>query len=195
MFDHRTDAIAAEAARLLDAGRAADIDDAIRTAAELLGYEHAPLPGAGRVRNHARALAMQSLGEEGYRESVRAVWEIAERLMTVLEEAMPDADQLLVGRAAEGLIDAGVTVHIRLYTEESIGEVARTLVEYGYDEPAFETAETRLGRLSQLKLVDDGIEIVVTRLLPHMAGPEKVDLFTGKPLRSATLEELRRKLG
>jgi hypothetical protein len=194
MFDHRTDAIAAEAARLLDAGRAADIDDAIRTAAELLGYEHAPRPGAGRVRNHARALAMQALGEEGYRESVRFVWEIAERLMTVLAEAMPDADLLLVGRAAEGLIDAGVTVHVRLYTEVPIGEVARTLVEFGYDEPTFETAESRLGRLSQLKLVDDGIEIVVTRLLPHMAGPEKTDLFTGKPLRSATLEELRRKL-
>jgi hypothetical protein len=194
MSDPRTDAIAAEAARLLDAGRAADIDEAIRIAADLLGHEHAPLPGPGRVRNHARALAMQALGEDGYRASVRNVWEIAERLMTVLAEAMPDADQLLVGRAAEGLIDAGVTVHVRLYTEAPIGEVARLLVEFGYDEPAFETAETRLGRLSRLRLIDEGIEIVVTRLLPHMARWGNLDVFTGRPVKTATLEELRRRL-
>jgi hypothetical protein len=137
---------------------------------------------------------MQALGEEGYRASVRAVWEIAERLMTVLAEAFPDGDPLLVGRAAEGLIDAGVTVHVRLSTETPIGEVARTLVEFGYDEPGFATAETRLGRLSQLRLVDEGIEVVVTRLLPHMNGAEKIDLFTGKPVRTATLDELRARI-
>ncbi len=194
MPDPRTDEIAQRAARLLETRRARDIDDAIRMAAEALGHERAVLPGHGRVREHARAMALAALGEAGYAESVRKVWEAAERLMTVLVEAMPDARVLLVGRAAQGLIDGGVTVHVRLYAETGIGEIARTLVDFGYDEPAFDTAETRLGRLSRLRLQDDGIELVITRCLQHMAKGAEEDLFTGRPIATADLEQIRQKL-
>ncbi len=194
MTDSKTDAIAREAARLLEAGRSAKIGDAIRAAAESLGLHDAGLPGHGRVRKHAQAMAMQALGSAGYAESVRDVWRAAERLMTVLDEAMPGVDPVLVGRAATGHVDAGVTVHIRVYTAASVGELAGVLVEFGYDEPVFETARTRLGRLSRLRLVDDGIQIVVTRLLPHMAQAAGTDLFTGRPLATATLDDLRRRL-
>ncbi len=194
MPDSRTDEIAQRAARLLGSHRARDIDEAIRMAAEALGHERAVLPGHGRVREHARAMALAALGEAGYAESVRKVWEAAERLMTVLVESMSDARVLLVGRAAAGQIDGGVTVHVRLYTETDIGEVARTLVNFGYGEPEFETAETRLGRLSRLRLEDEGIELVITRCLPHMAGGVEADLFTGRPIETAELEEVRRKL-
>jgi hypothetical protein len=194
MNDPRTDAIAREAARLIESSRAASIGEAIRVAADTLGYRNAELPGHGRVRAHARALAMQALGDAGYAQSVRAVWEAAERLMTVLHHVWPEADVLLVGRAARGLIDGGVTVHVRLYTDASIGAVAGTLVEYGYDEPSFETANTRLGRLSRIRLDDAGLELVVTRCLPHMAGSADRDLFSGRPIKTATLEEVRQKL-
>ena len=194
MNDPRTDDIAREAARLIESGRVENIGEAIRVAADTLGYRNAELPGRGRVRAHARALAMQALGDAGYAQSVRRVWEGAERLMTVLHHAWPDADTLLVGRAAQGQIDGGVTVHVRLYTEAAIGAVAEALVEYGYDEPAFETANTRLGRLSRIRLEDDGLELVVTRCLPHMAGVADRDLFSGKPIRTATLDEVRKLL-
>ena len=91
MTDPRTDQIAREAARLIETGRAESIDDAIRAAAKTLGCHDAPMPGSGRVRQHAQAMSMQSMGDEGYAESVRNVWEIAEQLMTVLEQGMPDA--------------------------------------------------------------------------------------------------------
>lgn len=190
MSDPRTDAIAREAARLLETSRAPTIDEAIRTAAEALGFRGASLPGPGRVRKHAQAMAMQALGDAGYAESVRAVLLRAERLMTVLVESRPDVEPLLVGRAARGHVDGGVTVHVRAYTDVSIGELARVLVEFGYDEPRFETAETRYGRLDRLRLDDDGIEITVTRC-PGRVARAATDLFTGRPIRTATLGELR----
>ena len=102
MTDLRTDQIAREAARLIETGRAESIDAAIHAAADALNLQDVPLPGRGRVRKHAQAMSMQALGDVGYADSVRNVWEIAEQLMTALEQAMPDDPTLLVGRAAKG---------------------------------------------------------------------------------------------
>ena len=194
MTDSRTDDIAREAARLMASSRTGTIGEAIRAAASALGYHDVDLPGKGRVRKHAQGLAMQALGSEGYAQSVADVWRAAERVMTVLTEAIPDAEPLLAGRAARGLIDAGVTLHVRVYTHASIGDVAQTLVDFGYEEPGFETAATRFGRLDRLRLTDEGIEIIVTRCPPDVVGQTAVDLFTGKPVTTVKLAELRAKL-
>ncbi len=174
--------------------RSGSIGEAIRAAASALGYHDVDLPGHGRVRKHAQGLAMQALGREGYARSVDDVWQAAERIMTVLTEAIPDAEPLLAGRAAQGLIDGGVTLHVRVYTHASIGDIAQTLVDFGYDEPGFETAATRFGRLDRLRLADEGVEILLTRCPPDVVGRSAVDLFTGKPVRTATLAGLRGKL-
>ncbi len=191
MQDPRTDEIAREAARLIETDRADSIRQAIRAAADALGFSDAQLPGHGRVRMHAQGMSMQALGDGGYAESVREVWRAAERLMTVLAEATAAIEPLLVGRAAKGQIDAGVTLHLRAYTRSPIEAVAHLLVEFGYGEPAFETVTTKLGRLSRMRLDDDGIEIVVTRCLPDMARRSHVNLFTGRPIKTVTLEVLR----
>ena len=194
MTDPRTDQIAREAARLIETGRAESIDAAIHAAADALNLQDVPLPGRGRVRKHAQAMSMQALGDVGYAESVRNVWEIAEQLMTALDQAMPDAPTLLVGRAAKGQIDAGVTIHIRIYTKSPIAEIAQALADFDYDEPTFETAQTTSGRLNRLRLTEEGIEIVLTRCLPEMIKDAQVDLFKGQPIETVTLEELREML-
>ena len=194
MTDPQTDQIAREAARLIETGRAGSIDAAIHAAASALNLQDAPLPGRGRVRKHAQAMSMQALGDEGYADSVRNVWEIAEQLMTALEQAMPDDPTLLVGRAAKGQIDAGVTIHIRIYTTSPISEIAQSLADFDYDEPTFETADTTSGRLNRLRLTEDGIEIVLTRCLPEMLKDAHLDLFKGQPIEMVTLEELREML-
>ena len=191
MTDPRTDQIAREAARLIETGRVGSIDDAIRAAATALNLHEVPMPGQGRVRKHVQAMSMQALGDEGYAESVRNVQEIAEQLMTALEQAMPDDPTLLVGRAAKGLIDAGVTIHIRIYTKEPIDQIAQALADFDYDEPTFETAETSVGRLNRIRLTEDGVEIVLTHCLPEMIKDAHVDLFKGQPIEAVTLEELR----
>ena len=194
MTDPRTDQIAREAARLIEIGRTDDIDSAIRIAVDILGLRGAPHPGPGRVRKHAQAMAMQALGEQAYSETRLNVWRTAEQVMSVFEHVMPDATTMLVGRAAQGFFDAGVTIHVRLYTRQHIGELARILVEYGYDEPEFETSETQYGRLSQLRLKEGEFEIAITRCLPEMKVQSKTDLFTGKPIEALSLSALRRRL-
>jgi hypothetical protein len=198
MSDPRTDRIAREAARLIETGASANIDRAIRAAADALGFRDAPLPGRVAVRNHARAMAMQAQGESGYRESVRRVWSVAEQLMTAVEQAFPDTATLLAGRAARGEIDAGVVLHVRAYTERSIGDLAAALVELGYEEPKFETGESRFGRLDRIRLAEDDLEIVITRCPPAVVpgGDERGrDLFTGRTVATASVTDLQRMLG
>ena len=194
MSDPRTDQIAREAARLIGDGRTDDVSTAIRMATDALGLRGVPAPGAGRVRKHAQAMTMQALGEAAYAETRVRIWRIAEQAMSVFEHLMPDATALLVGRAAQGFFDAGVTVHIRLYTRQSVSDIASALVEYGYDEPQFETAQSRHGRLSQIRFLDEGIDLVVTRCMPELKSDASADLFSGKPIETMEITALRRKL-
>jgi len=194
MMNPDKDRIAREAARLIETGKSGSIDQAIRDAAEALGLNGEGRPGRVLVRRHAQAMAMQALGREGYEQAVREVWRLAEELMTALEQAFADSHTRLVGRAAAGRIDAGVTLHVRMYTNADVTALAKSLVEYGYGEPAFETSDTRLGRVERLRFVEDGREIVVTRMPPHARESAPMDLFTARPIEAIELQQLRRKL-
>lgn len=192
--DIQTDNIAREAARLIHAGEVERIDAAIHSAAASLGACDAKLPRHGLVRSHAQGMAMQTLGKEGYDQSVQTIWETAEQLMTLLEQSLPDAQTLLVGRAAKGQIDAGVTVHVRLYTRASITEIAQVLTDFEYNEPRFDTVDTTVGKLNRISFSDDGVDVVITRCLPEMYKNAKQDLFKDQPIETLTLDELREKL-
>jgi hypothetical protein len=192
MSDQRTDRIAREAARLLETGRADSVASAIRAAADALDAADAPLPGHGTVRKHIQGMAMQAMGDVAYRASVRGILSIAEQTMSLLEHALPDAQCLLMGRAAKGLVDGPVTLHIRVHTRRPMREIVEAVIEYGHDEPAFETGETRLGRLDRIRFAEEDCEIVITRCPPEMVRERSRDLFTGRVIASATVEELRR---
>ncbi len=194
MTDQRTNEIAREAARLIETGRAETIGRAIRTAAEALKLGDATLPGYGLVRRHARAMSMQAMGDVAYDESVHDVWRIAEQIMTIIEEALPIVTVLLAGRAAKGHIDAGVTLHIRAYTSSPMLEIVESLIGFGYEEPRFETAETRFGRLDRIRFQEDGWEVMIVRCMPDMYNDHANDLFNGRPIIVATAEDLRKRL-
>lgn len=184
------DRIAIQAAILIETGRVARISEAIRSAADALGVTQGPMPSHAAVRKHAQAMAMQAMGEADYRASRLQVLRIAEELMTLLDQA--GFETLLSGRAAAGHLDADVKLHIRVYTDAAIGELAKLLVDFGYEEPQFETAETRYGRLDRMLLVDEGIPIILTRCPPRMNIERRTSTFSGKAVASATLEQLRR---
>ena len=194
MTDPRTEQIGSEAARLIQAGRTDDLNRAIHMAADALKLYGAPLPGRGRVRKHAQAMSMQALGETGYRERRREVWRIAEEIMTAFELALPEATTLLVGRAALGQIDAGVTIHIRIYADEPSQCIASILDEFGYEALLHSTADARVGRLNQIAFEEDGIKVVITRCLLSMWADRDRDVFTDKPVETAGLSELRQTL-
>jgi hypothetical protein len=194
MTDARTDQIAREAARLVETGRARTVGEAIRLAAEALSLQNAPMPGHGRVRKHAQGMAMQAMGEQAYRRSVDEVLSIAEQLLTLIEESEPEGPAVLVGRAAKGQIDAGVTLHLRVYTRRPMREIVQRLVAFGYGEPSFETANTPFGRLDRVRFVEEGCEVALTRCLPEMVADMNLDLFTRRPIAVATARDLRRRL-
>ncbi|MDY7109223.1 MAG: hypothetical protein SYC29_11365 [Planctomycetota bacterium] len=194
MTDARTDQIAREAARLIEAGKARTVGEAIRLAADALRLKQAPMPGHGRVRKHAQGMAMQAMGERAYRQSIEHVLNVAEQLLTVLEQGEPEGPAVVVGRAAKGQIDAGVTLHLRVYTRRPIREIVEHLVAFGYEEPSFETADTRFGRLDRVRFSEEGCEVALTRCLPEMIAHKDFDLFTRRPIAVATAGELRRRL-
>ncbi len=185
-----TDRIAQEAARLLEAGKIARLDEAIRKAADVLKLGAVRLPTHGHVRRHVQGMAMQSMGAEAYAEEVREVARQAEELMTILEDWSP----VLNGRAAKGLIDAGVTLHIKIFTKRRIGDAAQRLEDFGCEQGEFDIAETAYGRFERLRFVDEGREVIVTRCGEHQRELAGVDLFTRKPIEHVGLEELRRRL-
>lgn len=185
-----TDRIAREAARLLEGGKIARLDEAIRKAADVLKLGAVRLPTHGHVRRHVQGMAMQAMGAEAYAQEVRDIWRQAEEIMTILEDWGP----VLNGRAAKGLIDAGVTLHIKIFMKRRIGEAAQRLEDFGCDEGEFGTAETAYGRFERLRFIDEGREVIVTRCAEHQRELAGVDLFTRKPVETMGLAELRQRL-
>ncbi len=190
----RSDAVAREAARRLEDGKSRSIHDAIESAMRDLDAWDVPRPSRGRVREHARSIAMEALGEAGYYARVADVWRVAVELMDVLESGLRDVETVLVGRAARGQIDGGVVLHIRAYTERPVSDLAEVLVEHGYEEPEFETIETRIGPLQQLRLTEDERELAITRVPRAHSTDTSTDLVTGKAIDVVDLETLAARL-
>ena len=185
------DRIARRAAAIVDSGREPDIRRAVRLAAESLGFrEGAPLPGDGEVRRHLRGMALERLGDAGYRESVDETLAFAAEAMDALERAF-GARTLLAGRAARSQFDGGAVLHIRLYARASPQDIATVLVDLGMDEPSFGTAETVHGRASMVRSAIDGVDVNVLSCLPEWWDRRDLDLVTGRPTAVRTLESLR----
>lgn len=195
MTGTETDRIAHEAARLFASGQVDSLPVAIRHAVEALGLHQAPPPSPGRVRQHLQARSMQALGDVGYQEAVDDFLNIAREIMSLLEVSFDDLETLLVGRAAKGFCDGGATLHIRMYTKQPVGLIAARLVEHGYGEPEFRTAETKFGRLDRMSLSDREVEIVLTRCRPALLKHAGDDLFTGRRIDTLDLDSLNQRLG
>jgi hypothetical protein len=188
------DAIAQEAARLLLGGRAEDVPGAIRQAMEQMRVTGLRPPSLSMVKRHVEALSMQALGDAGYAELGIDAMRIAEDVMTILDERFEPVLLLLAGRLAEGRHAPLDAIHLRIYARDKIGDIAAALVEHGFEEPAFETATTRFGRLDRLRFKEGDSEVVVTRCLPELAADVETDLHTGRAVATIGLEGLRRRL-
>lgn len=191
-----TERIAREAARLYHEGKVESVADGLRKAAQLLGLQGGDTPGLGRVRKHVQAMSMEAMGADAYADAMKARLRAAEQLMSALDEHYAGVPMALVGRAARGHLDGDTTLHVRIYTEAPIEELAQMVVDLGYAEPAFETTNTRLGRLNRLRIQDEDAdaEIVLTRCLPAMLKSMHLDLFTSAPIATLSLKQVREQL-
>lgn len=187
------DDLARRAAARFANGDSPDVASAIRAVSEEGNVRPDDRPTPGRVRQHLQGMSMQAMGDVGYRLYIAETLRIAEELMTDLRESL-GVEAILVSRAAKGLVDGEVALHLRLYMERPLREVVEHLVQRGYADPSFETADTRFGRLDRARFIEDDVEVVLTRCLPDMRPDAGVDLFTKKPIPTAKVEELRGKI-
>lgn len=184
----RSDLIAQAAARLFIRGEVETVTDAVKLAAVQLDWLDVVLPSKGLVRKHIQAMEMQALGVDGYKRKIVSIWEQAEQIMTLLEDDNP----MLVGRAVKGYIDGGVTLYIRLYTRRQISDIVQILVDMGYAEPGFDTADTKFGRFDRIVFKDEGVPVVITRCDPNKRVQLKgVNLFSKEPVPALDLYKLR----
>lgn len=172
---------AGDAARRFDAGTAGSIESAIDSTASR--HPDAPRPTANHVRRHLRGLAEERLGREGY---LRWQADVLRGAIEVME-ALAGERVTLAGRAAQGLLDGDPSLHLRVETNRSIGDLAATLVGFGFPEPEFDSMTCTVGRLDRLRFEDEGIEVSIVRCPPSQVAPGRRDLVTGKPV--ATLDE------
>lgn len=181
---------------MMELGEAPSIREAIARAMEDLKALDAPPPSTLQIRQHARLMSMQALGEAGYRRRITDMWRWAEELMTAIEHGLPDATTVLMGRAAQGHLDAGLVINLRVLTDESVKQLAAVLVEHGYPEPSFETVNTTVGRLNRLRISGetDGYEAVIMRIKRSLNVPSGRCVFTGKLLATRTIDELREQI-
>jgi hypothetical protein len=189
-----TTRIATLAAQLVADGRVRTVEEAIRVALDRLDAPPRSAPSAGVVRQHLQPLLMQSLGAEGYPAMTRERLELAESAMTVLATPTETLDVVLAGRAAKGQLDGDVTLHIRVYTPRRIADIAQDLVDAGFEEPRFSTAETRFGRLDRLEIDDGKTMISITRCLPQQRREAERDLYNGARIPTLRLPELEKRL-
>jgi hypothetical protein len=194
MSDQRTNEIAFEAARLLDDGAVEEISAAVRAAVDQLGHHDAPRPSEGRIRKHLQALSMSAVGAEAYGEDVKRILATVEQIMALVDLLFDDVESMLVGRGALGLVDGPTALHVRLYTRRPLRDIATVLVAHGYTDPAFETADTRLGRMDRMRLEDDGVEVILTRCMPEHRATSDRDLFKDGPIATIDLDGLRAQL-
>jgi hypothetical protein len=193
-YREHTERIAREAARLYHEGKAGSVAESIRKASQQVGLHGSDAPSAGKVRRHVQAMSMQAMGSDAYAAAMKERLRGAEQLMSALDEYYAGVPMFLVGRGAKGQLDGDLVLHVRIYTDAPIKELAQTLVDLGYDEPKFETVNTRHGRLNRLRFEDDDAEILLTRCLPAMLKSAQQDLFTNAPIATLTLKQLREQL-
>jgi hypothetical protein len=139
-------------------------------------------------------MALEALGDSGYRKRVAEVLERAEEMMTLLGTLPGEPRAVLVGRAARGQVDADPCCRIRVETSEDLSVIAQRIVEAGYEEPAFATVDSRFGRLGRLDVMDGGVELRVVRCPPSQRIPFDQDLRSTAKIPSIDADELRRML-
>ena len=170
------------AARSVADGRQPTVQQALRAAMEESGAPPTAAPSLGEVRRHLQPMLMQSLGAEGYEAMVRRRRAVAEELMGILVDLPGVLDVVLAGRAAKGQMDGDLTLHLRVYTRTPIGALAQAVVDAGFEEPTFSTAETRRGRRDRMEFTEGDLGVSIVRCMPEERHEADRDLFSGRPV-------------
>ena len=159
-----TDKVAQVAAAVFHAGDAASLAEAVEWARVELGGGSAP--SLATVRRHLETLRQESIGLEQWRaERIERLAAIEELLQT-LAYIEPDSVCYVVGRAAEGYVDATGPAHLRVVGSRVAALVADDLEQQGFPPCEVSSLATCMGSIGVIHLNDGPLRVALA-ILPE----------------------------
>jgi predicted nucleotidyltransferase len=182
--------LALEAARLMVERIETEYLHAKERAILLLGLPYnTPYPTNRQIKECIAQLTRRQLGPEVMAARVRDMRTIAEEIMTVLQ----DFDPHLIGSTLSGQIRDSSDIDLHVYCHHN-DEVAQRLATFGYEGVEPEYVENQKGTFVHLRWLENGypVEITVHNWSQRSAIP--LSSVTGKPMKRADLDNVRRLL-
>lgn len=182
--------LALEAARLMVERIETEYLHAKERAILMLGLPfNTPYPTNRQIKEYIAKLTRKQLGPEVMEARVRRMREIAEELMTVLA----DFDPHLIGSTLSGKIRDSSDIDLHVYCHHH-AEVQERLKAFGYEEVEDEYVENQKGTFVHLRWVEETFPIELTTHNWAQRGDIPISSVTGKAMKRADLDEVRRLL-
>ena len=191
--------LALEAARLMIDRVETEYLHAKERAILLLGLPYnTPYPTNKQIKAYIGKLTRQQMGPEAMAARVRKMRELAEEIMTVLE----DFDPYLIGSTLSGQIRDSSDIDLHVYCHHH-DEVKERLITFGYDGVEEEYVENVKGTFVHLRWLEqpdeqaDGKKPFPIEITIHnwsQRGEVFISSITGKPMKRADLAKVRRLL-
>jgi predicted nucleotidyltransferase len=178
--------LALEAARLMVERIETEYLHAKERAILLLGLPYnTPYPTNRQIKEYIAKLTRRQLGPEVMTARVREMREIAEEIMTVLQ----DFDPHLIGSTLSGQIRDSSDIDLHVYCDHHL-EVER-LMSFGYTGVEPEYVENQKGTFVHLRWLEKGYPVEITVHNWSQRSEIPISSVTGKPMKRADLDALR----
>ncbi len=180
--------LALEAARLMVERIETEYLHAKERAILLLGLPYnTPYPTNRQIKEYMARLTRNQLGAEVTAARVAEMRAIAEEVMTVLA----DFDPHLIGSTLSGKIRESSDIDLHVYCDHHT-EVAERLRSFHYEGVEAEYVENQKGTFVHLRWLERGYPVEITIHEWSQRGEVPISSVTGKPMKRADLDELRR---
>ena len=156
----------------------------------LLGLPYnTPYPTNRQIKHYIAQFTRKQLGPALMAERVRQMRAIAEEIMTVLI----DFDPYLIGSTLSGQIRESSDIDLHVYCQH-FSEVKTRLLSFGYEGVEEELVENQKGTFVHLRWLEEGFPLEITVHSWAQRGVVMVSSVTGKPMKRADVESVRKLL-
>jgi predicted nucleotidyltransferase len=179
--------LALEAARLMVERVETEYLHAKERAILILGLPYnTPYPTNKQIKEYIARLTRDQMGKEAMAAQVRQMRELAEEIMTVLE----DFDPHLIGSTLSGQIRDASDIDLHVYCDH-YSQVQQRLLTFGYSDVEEEFVENQKGTFVHLRWLEQGFPIEITIHDWSQRGEVFISSITGKPMKRADLQKVR----
>lgn len=187
MAKHARRRVAEEAARYMVDGLENEYLDAKERAIHKLGLSTTSyLPSNRTIKNCIARITKDELGPDEVKKRVREMREIAEQIMTAID----DYDPFLIGSTLTGEIRSSSDIDLHAYSD-NYEEITDRLFHYGYEEIDEELVENLKGTFVHLKWYEQNYPVEITVYPWSWRDVILLSSVTGKPMKRADHSAVR----